>query len=51
MLCIDGKSNKQGRKKDNLKEERTPESNFRCPAFKSRGHNEKDGEQEVVEPQ
>jgi hypothetical protein len=48
MLCINGKSNKQRRKEDNLKEERTPECCFRCPAF-SRGHNKKDGEQEVVE--
>jgi hypothetical protein len=49
MLCIYGKSNKQRRKEDNLKEERTPECCFRCPAFKTRGHNPKDGEQEVVE--
>jgi hypothetical protein len=49
MLRIHGKSNKQRRKEDDLKEERTPESCFRCPAFKTRGHNKKDGEQEVVE--
>jgi hypothetical protein len=49
MLCIYGKSNKQRRKEDNLKEERTPECCFRCPAFETRGHNKKDGEQEVVE--
>jgi hypothetical protein len=49
MLCIYGKSNKQRRKEDNLKEERTPECCFRYPGFKTRGHNKKDGEQEVVE--
>ena len=49
MLRIYGKSNKQGGKKDNLKEERTPECCFRHPGFKRRGHHKKDGEQEVVE--
>jgi hypothetical protein len=49
MLCIYGKSNKQRRKEDNLKEERTPECCFRLPAIKTRGQNKKDGEQEVVE--
>jgi hypothetical protein len=49
MLGIYGKSNKQRRKEDNLKEERTPECSFRHPGFYTRGHNKKDGEQEVVE--
>jgi len=49
MLCIDGKSNKQRRKEDKLKEERTPECCFRCSGFKTRGHNPNDGEQKVVE--
>jgi hypothetical protein len=46
MLGIHGKSNKQRRKEDNLKEERTPEFYFQSPA---RGHNKEDAEQEVVE--
>ena len=49
MLCIYGKSNKQRRKEDNLKEEGTPECCFRLPAFQTRGHNKEDAEQEVVE--
>jgi len=47
VLRIHGKSNKQRRKEDDLKEERTPECYFRPSA--ARGHNKKDGEQEVVE--
>jgi hypothetical protein len=49
MLCIYGKSNKQRRKEDNLKEKRAPECCFRCFAIKTRGHNEKDAEQKIVE--
>jgi len=49
MLCIYGKSNKQRRKEENLKEKRAPECYFGCFAFKTRGHDEKDAEQEIVE--
>jgi hypothetical protein len=45
MLCIYGKSNKQRRKEDDLKEERTPECFLQVPA----GHKKEDAEQEVVE--
>jgi hypothetical protein len=49
MLCIDGKSNKQRRNKDKLKEERAPECCFWLPASHTRGHNKKGAEQEVIE--
>ena len=49
MLCIYGKRNKQRRKEDNLKEERTPECCSRLPAVETRRHNKEDAEEEVVE--
>lgn len=46
MLGIHGKGNKQRRKEDNLKEERTPEFYFQFPACRK---NKENAEQEVVE--